>query len=88
MKNIQPKQVFFNGVETNATQFNLKIINDNLLDTAIFYYQLFDANKTPLVSGNLTMNNPDYDVWGASEDINLSAYEWAATKLNLTIITE
>lgn len=86
MKQIQPNQVYFNGVETNATLFNLQIINDNLLNSAIFYWQLFDANNTPLTSGNLTMVDPDYDVWGASADINLSAYQWAATKLNLILV--
>lgn len=86
MQNIQPKQVYFNGVEVNATQFNLSIINDNLKDTAIFYYQLFDANTTPLISGNLKMIDPDYDVWGSSADINQAAYQWAATLLNLTLV--
>jgi hypothetical protein len=86
MKNIQPKQVYYNGVEINATQFSLSIINDNLLNSSIFYYQLFDANTTPLVSGNLTMGEPDYDVWGASADINLAAYQWAATQLNITLV--
>jgi hypothetical protein len=85
MKNIQPKQVFFNGIETDATQFNLRIINDNLFDSAVFYYQLFDVNSTPLVSGNLTMTNPDYDLWNGVSDINYSAYQWAATKLNITL---
>lgn len=86
MHNIQPKQVYVNGVEVNATQFNLQIINDNLLNSAIFYYQLFDTNKTPLVSGNLKMTNPDYDLWNGDSDINYSAYQWAATLLNLTLV--
>jgi hypothetical protein len=85
MKNIQPRIVFFNGVETNATKFNLQIINDNLLNSAVFYYQLFDNNTTPLISGNLTMTNPDYDLWNGVSDINYSAYQWAASKLNITL---
>ena len=85
MKNIQPRIVFFNGVETNATKFNLQIINDNLLNSAVFYYQLFDDNTTPLISGNLTMSEPDYNVWGSTADINLAAYQWAATQLNITL---
>lgn len=85
MKNIQPKQVYFNGVETSATKFNLQIINDNLKDSAIFFYQLFDVLNTPLVSGNLTMGEPDYDLWNGDNDINNSAYQWAATKLNLIL---
>lgn len=86
MKQIQPKQVYYNGVELNATLFNLQIINDNLFNSAIFYWQLFDESNTPLTSGNLTIGEPDYDVWGASADINLSAYQWAATKLNLILV--
>lgn len=85
MKNIQPKQVFYNGIEYNATQFSLQIINDNLFNGAIFYYQLYDVNSTPLVSGNLTMTNPDYDLWNGDSDINNSAYQWASTKLNLIL---
>lgn len=85
MKNIQPKQVYYNGIELDATQFSLKIIYDNLFDSAIFSYQLYDANTTPLVSGNLTMTNPDYDLWNGDSDINNSAYQWAATSLNLTL---
>ena len=86
MQNIQPKQVYVNGLETYSTLFNLQIINDNLLNTAIFYYQLCDDNKTPLVSGNLKMTNPDYDLWNGDSDINYSAYQWAATLLNLTLV--
>ena len=85
MKQIQPLTLWVNGQQATATQFSLIIINDNLKDTAIFYYQLFDANTTPLLSGNLTMGEPDYDVWGASADINLAAYQWAASQLNITL---
>jgi hypothetical protein len=86
MQNIQPKQVYANGIEQNATQFNLQIINDNLIDSAIFNYQLLDAYSSPLISGNLTMTNPDYDLWNGDSDINYSAYQWAATKLNVTLV--
>jgi hypothetical protein len=37
------------------------------------------------LGGNLTIGEPDYDVWGASGDINLAAYQWAATELNITL---
>lgn len=86
MQNIQPKQVYANGVEIQATQLSLQVINDNLKDNAIFFYQLFDENSTPLVSGNLTMTNPDYDLWNGDNDINYSAYQWAASLLNLTLV--
>jgi len=40
MKPIQPVSVWFNGVETQANRFNLYVINDNLVNTASFYYSL------------------------------------------------
>jgi hypothetical protein len=85
MKQIQPLTIWVNGQEVTATLFNLIIINDNLLNSATFYWQLLDADAFKLQDGNLTMGEPDYDVWGASADINLAAYQWAATQLNITL---
>ena len=85
MKNIEPKLVFYNGLEIEATKFQLQIILDNLLDSAIFNWQLFDANDTPISNGNLTIGEPTYDQWGTQSDVNQWAYEWAATQLNLTL---
>jgi hypothetical protein len=85
MKQIQPFTLWVNGQQVTATLFNLIIINDNLLNSATFYWQLLDADAVKLQDGNLTMGEPDYDVWGASADINLAAYQWAATQLNITL---
>jgi hypothetical protein len=85
MKQIQPFTLWVNGQQVTATLFNLIIINDNLLNSATFYWQLLDADASKLADGNLTMGEPDYDVWGSSADINLAAYEWAASKLNITL---
>ena len=86
MKQIQPFSLWVNGQQVTATLFNLIIINDNLSNSATFYWQLLDADAVKLQDGNLTMGEPDYDVWGASADINLAAYEWAASKLNITLV--
>jgi hypothetical protein len=86
MKQIQPITLWVNGQQATATLFNLIIINDNLLNSATFYWQLLDADAVKLQDGNLTMGEPDYDVWGSSADINLAAYQWAATKLNITLV--
>jgi len=86
MKNIQPFSIWVNGTQQTATLFNLIIINDNLLNSATFYWQLLDADAVKLADGNLTMGEPDYDVWGSSADINQAAYEWAASKLNITLV--
>ena len=85
MKQIAPLTLWVNGQQQTATLFSLIIINDNLSNSATFYYQLLDADASKLADGNLTMGEPDYDVWGSSEDINLAAYQWAASQLNITL---
>ncbi len=85
MKQIQPIQIWVNGQQQTATVFNLIIINDNLLNSATFYWQLLDSAEVKLADGNLTMIEPQYDQWGTSSDVNQWAYEWAATQLNITL---
>ena len=85
MKQIAPIQIWVNGSLQTATLFSLIIINDNLSNSAIFYYQLLDADATKLADGNLTMVEPQYDQWGTQSDVNQWAYEWAATELNITL---
>jgi hypothetical protein len=85
MKQIQPLTLWVNGQQQTATLFNLIIINDNLLNSATFYWQLLDADASKLADGNLTMGEPQYDQWGAQPDVNQWAYEWAATQLNITL---
>jgi len=85
MKQIQPIQIWVNGQLQTASVFNLIIINDNLLNSATFYWQLLDSAEVKLQDGNLTMGEPQYDQWGTSSDVNQWAYEWAATQLNLTL---
>jgi hypothetical protein len=85
MKQIQPFTLWVNGQQATATQFSLIIINDNLTNSATFYWQLLDADAVKLQDGNLTMGEPIYDQWGTQSDVNEWAYEWAATQLNITL---
>ena len=85
MKQIQPIQIWVNGADQTATLFSLIIINDNLSNSATFYWQLLDADASKLADGNLTISEPDYDVWGSTSDVNQAAYDWAASKLNITL---
>jgi len=85
MKTIQPVSIWFNGKTDNATIFSLTCINDNLLNSATFYFQLLDATLASIASGNLTMVEPDYT---ADWTTNNAAYLWAATQLGLTITGE
>jgi hypothetical protein len=86
MKQIQPIQIWVNGQLQTASVFNLIIINDNLLNSATFYWQLLDVDSVKLQDGNLTMDAADYAVWSSTQDINQSAYDWAANKLNITLV--
>lgn len=85
MKQIQPLTLWVNGQQQTATLFSLIIINDNLLNSATFYWQLLDADASKLADGNLTMVEPQYDQWGTESDVNQWAYQWAATQLNITL---
>jgi len=85
MKQIQPFTLWVNGQQATAILFSLIIINDNLSSSATFYWQLLDADASKLAAGNLTIGEPDYDVWGSTADINQAAYEWAASKLNIVL---
>jgi|LauGreDrversion2_3_1035106.scaffolds.fasta_scaffold131594_2 hypothetical protein len=85
MKQIQPFTLWVNGQQATAILFSLIIINDNLSSSATFYWQLLDADASKLADGNLTIGEPDYDVWGSTADINQAAYEWAASKLNIVL---
>jgi hypothetical protein len=86
MKQIVPFTIWVSGQQKTATLFNLISINDNLVDSATFYWQLLDADAVKLQDGNLTMDAADYAVWSSAQDINLAAYQWAAAKLNITLV--
>lgn len=84
MKTIEPISIWVNGKLDNATIFNLTCIEDNLLNSAIFNFQLFDNTPTQIAEGKLSMNLPEYITDWVTND---AAYNWAATQLNLTIIS-
>jgi hypothetical protein len=86
MKQIQPLTLWVNGQQVTATLFSLIIINDNLLNSATFYWQLLDADSVKLQDGNLTMDASDYAIWSSTQDVNQAAYDWAASKLNITLV--
>ena len=90
MKQIQPVQIWYKGQLINAIIFNLYVISDNLIDTAIFYYSLYpgslDELGTLLSSGNITMFGTDYATYESSPTSNDFAYSWGASQLNLTLI--
>jgi hypothetical protein len=86
MKQIQPVSIWYNGQMLQATIYNMSSISDDLNTQAVFYYQLFNNTNLQLADGNLTMTGFDYEAYSTSPDSNSYAYQWGATKLNLTII--
>ena len=88
MKQIQPIQIWVNGQEQTGNFINVYIINDNLQDSATFYWAIFTADTAgiQLSQGNLTMVEPDYSVWDSTADINQAAYAWICNQLGLTLI--
>lgn len=86
MKQIQPVGIWSNGVNLQATQLSLTIINDNLSTSATLYYQLLSDDGHQLAQGNLTIDGDDYINWGDSGDINNEAYIIAAAKLSLNLV--
>ena len=86
MKAIQPVSIWANGVNSEATQLLLTIINDNLSTSATLYYQLLTEDGTQLAQGNLTIDGEEYQNWGEASDVNSDAYTIAASKLSLTLI--
>jgi hypothetical protein len=85
MKNIQPVTSWVNGTSVVATQLDVLSEYDDLATTAIFKYTLLSADLLTVAEGKLTMAGEDYQIWGSTADVNLAAYQWVASQLNLTI---
>ena len=93
MKTIQPVTIWKNGEIQEANLLNAIIINDNLLTSCSFYYQLCSSGEgteaMPLVigqmlaEGNVTMSGEQYLAWDGDNDF---AFSYIAEKLNLTLI--
>jgi hypothetical protein len=93
MKVIQPIVAWYNGVETEGTVLSLQCNSDNLYNQAGFNYSIFSTSapttgqeygflSATLVQGYLTMTGAEYDAWQTND----YAFQWAAGKLNLTIV--
>ena len=86
MKAIQPVTIWVNGETKQGVWLNAYIINDNLLDSATFYWSILDVTELQLAQGNLIIQGQDYIDWNANPDINDDAYLWISLQLGLTLI--
>jgi len=64
-----------------ASLLNAYCINDNLSDSATFYYALLSDTQAQLSQGNLTMEGQDYADWTTND----YAYNWVAEQIDVTI---
>ena len=92
---IQPITTWFNGEPQTASNFTLISINDNFTSSAVLYYELqkeiVDGESVSyenLITANLDISGQDSQDWSVEPDANTWIYNWAATKLNLVLITE
>ena len=91
---IQPVQIWTNGQASSGNFIDASIVNDNLSNYAQFYWVISNVvtdsegnqTKQTLAQGNTTISGNDYVVWGESQDINLAAYQYICSQLNLTLI--
>lgn len=92
MQQIQSTLIWINGQVKSATWLGAYIINDNLTNSAQFYWWMAENGYEPetsgatLTSGNLTISGQDYIDWNTATDINQDAYVWIAAQLHLTLI--
>lgn len=87
MKQIQSINIWKNGNLIQANYLELKVVHDDLKNTAIFYYSLNETSEGGIITdGNITISEQEYDQWGESININEDAYNIAASKLNLVYI--
>ena len=79
MKTIQP--VVFPLNLGTATILNAYCINDNLSNSANFYYALLSDTQSQLQQGNLSMGGEVYNNWTTND----YAYNWVASQIDVTI---
>ena len=92
MTKIQSIQMWVKGQEQTGSWLGAYIINDNLSDSAQFYWWIAANGSeaiivgSTLTSGNLTIAGQSYIDWNTTSDINEDAYVWIADQLGLTLI--
>jgi len=91
---IQSVEIWQNGQSETGNFIDASIVNDNLSDYAQFYWNISKVTtdsegaetKQSLTQGNTTISGEAYVTWGTASDVNLAAYQYICTELNLTLI--
>jgi len=91
---ITPVEIWQNGQSETGNYIDASIVNDNLSDYAQFYWNISKITtdsegaetKQSLAQGNCTISGENYVIWGEATDVNLAAYQYICSQLNLTLI--
>ena len=97
MKQIEPVQIWTNGVSKTAEFLQVTGINDNYESAAVNYWQLFtkvvdaegvESQGEAVAQGNLSISGESYVEWGdiPAMGVNAWIYDWVANQLNLVIL--
>lgn len=93
MKQIEPLEIWNNGISKIAEYIKVTGTYDNYESSANNFWQLFTkVDNEPgeaIAQGNCTIDGQDYQNWADATAPNANAwiYNYAANKLNLTIVT-
>jgi hypothetical protein len=85
MKNIQPLDIWSDGITKTAVCIRLYISYDDLATRAAFQYALCDVDGVTIYEGQILIEGQTYLDWGSSGDSNNEAYTIAAIQLNITL---
>lgn len=80
MTTIQPITVPTKGI---GTEFQISALNFPMNPTSVsFYWQVFTEENTPILEGNLTMDQETYLQWGSNDSFVI---DWACNLLGFVI---
>jgi hypothetical protein len=91
-KAIQPITIWYNGENKTGSELDVVLSYDNLEDKGIFQYEIkesvtqqgdFLIGGLSLSNGYINIEGQEYQDWDNS---NQQAYEFVASKLNVTLI--
>jgi hypothetical protein len=91
-KAIQPITIWYNGENKTGSELDVVLSYDNLEDKGIFKYDIKEAvaqqgdylvGGLSLSNGYINIEGQEYQDWDNS---NQQAYEFVASKLNVTLI--
>lgn len=83
MKEIQPIDIWQNGIIKTAVKLQIQGTSVTLGQNASFYWQLYTEENHQVANGNIGISGEEYTAWGADDNY---IYTTIAADLKLTIV--